>query len=58
MNLENIILSAVSQTEKGKYHLHDKYHVKNNANESIYKTETDSQMQETILWLPQGKGRG
>ena len=27
------------------------WNLKNNANESTYKTETDSQMQETILWL-------
>ena len=25
-------------------------------NELIYKTETDSQTQETNLWLPNGKG--
>ena len=27
-----------------------------NTNESIYKTETDSQTQKTNLWLPKGKG--
>ena len=27
-------------------------------NELIYKTEIDSQTQETNLWLPKGKGRG
>ena len=30
---------------------------KNNTNELNYKTETDSQTQETNLWLPKG-GRG
>ena len=27
-------------------------------NESIYKTETDSQTYKTNLWLPKGKGGG
>ena len=31
---------------------------KNNINEIIYKTETDSQMQKTHYWLPKGKGEG
>ena len=31
---------------------------KNNTNELIYKTETDSQTQKTNLWLPKGKGEG
>jgi len=31
--------------------------LKNNTNESIHKTETDSQTQKTNLWL-KGKGRG
>ena len=30
------------------------WNLKNNTNESIYKTETDSQ--KTNLWLPEGKG--
>ena len=30
--------------------------VKNDMNELIYKTETDSQTQETNVWLPKGKG--
>ena len=29
--------------------------LKYNANESTYKTETDSQTQKTNLWLPKGK---
>ena len=43
-DLENIILSEVSQTEKENlwYHLCVEYK-KNNTNESIYKTEIDSQ---------------
>ena len=32
--------------------------LKNDTNELIYKTETDSQIQKTSLWLPKGKGGG
>ena len=39
MDLQNIILSEVSHTEKDKY----MRNLKNNTNESMYKTETDSQ---------------
>ena len=47
MDLEIIILSEVSHTEKDKYH-YDIAHMQNlkkkkDANELIYKTETDSQ---------------
>ena len=31
---------------------------KNDKNELIYKTETDSQTSKTNLWLPKGKGGG
>ena len=31
---------------------------KNGTNELIYKTEIESQMQKTNLWLPDGKGEG
>ena len=30
----------------------------NDINELIYKTETDSQISKTNLWLPKGKGGG
>ena len=60
MDLEIIILSEVSQTEKDKYH--DTAYMwnlkKNDTNEIIYKTEIDSQKQKTNLWLPKGKGGG
>ena len=44
MDLENIILSEASQTEKDKYYMIPLIwgNLKNNTNESIYKTETDS----------------
>ena len=38
------------------YHLY--VESKNNVNEIIYKTETDSQMQKTHWWLPKGKREG
>ena len=31
------------------------WNLKNYTNESIYKTDTDSQTQKTNLWLPKGK---
>ena len=58
MDLEMIILSEVSQTEKDKYCITYMWNLKNNTNESIYKIKTDSQTQKTDLWLPKGKGRG
>ena len=60
MNLEIIILSEVSQTEKDKYHMISlmcgiqKY----NTNKLIYKTEIDSQTQKANLQLPKEKGVG
>ena len=57
MDLEIIILSEVNQTEKDipcdiTYMWNLK---KNDTNELIYKTKTDSQTQKTNLWLPRGK---
>ena len=45
MDLEIIILSEVSQTEKDKYSMFYLYveSTKNDTNELIYRTETDSQ---------------
>ena len=58
MDLEIIILSEVSQTEKHKYlkipFMCGSYK-RNDANELIYKTETDSR-QKINLWLPKSKG--
>ena len=58
MDLEIIILSEVSQTEKDKYHMISLICgiLKYDTNELIYKTETDSQTSKTNLWLPKGKG--
>ena len=56
MNLEIILLSEISWTEKDKYLIC--LILKNDTNEFIYKTETDSQSQRMNLWLPRGKGLG
>ena len=60
MDLEIIILSEVSQTEKDKYHMISLICgiLKNDTNELVYKTQTDSQTWKTNLWLPEGKGGG
>ena len=57
MDLEVIILSEVSQKEKDKYHNNIIYMqtLKNGTNELSYKTEINSQTQQTNLWLPKGK---
>ena len=33
------------------------WNLKNNTDYSVYRTETDSQTQETNLWLPKGRRR-
>ena len=40
------------------YRLYVESKKENNANESTYKTETDSRTQKTNLWFPKGKGTG
>ena len=56
MDLENIIPSEVSQTDKDRYFtVYLMWNLQNNANESIYKTETDMQTQKISLRLPKGK---
>ena len=39
MNLETIILSEVSQTQKDKYHITYMWNLQHNTNEHIYETE-------------------
>ena len=58
MDLEIIILSEVSQTERQSYDITYMWNLKNSTNELIYETETDSQTQKTNLWLPKGKAVG
>ena len=52
-----IILSEVRQRQIS-YDITFMWNLKNDINELIYKTETDSQTQKTNLWLPKGKGQG
>ena len=52
MDLEIFILS---QSEKDKYDITYMWNPKYGTNEPIYKTEIDSQIQKSHLWLPKGK---
>ena len=58
MDLEIIILSEVCQTKT----IYDITHmwtlIKNDINELIYKTETNSHISKTNLWLSKGKHAG
>ena len=47
-----------SQIETDKYMISLILESKSNTNESVHKTETDSQTQETILQLRKGEGTG
>ena len=56
MDLEIVILSEVSQTEKEKYCMISFIILKNGTNELIYKTETDSE-NDLIVTMGEGWGR-
>ena len=58
MDLEIVILSEVSQTEKYKYHMILLICgiLKNGTNELIYKTEMESEMQKQTYGYQGGKG--
>ena len=49
IQLETIILSEVSQKEKGKYHITSMWNLKYDRNEPVYKTETDSQTENRLV---------
>ena len=56
MQLKINILSEVSQKEKDiPYDITYMWNLKYDTNESIYKTETDSQTWRSDLWLPRGE---
>ena len=55
MDLKIIILSEVTRTRQISYDITYMWNLKNDTNELIYKTETDSQTSKTNLWLPKGK---
>ena len=58
MDLQIVILSEVSQTEKDKYHMILLICgiLKKGKNELIYETEIELQMQKTNLWLQGVRG--
>ena len=58
MDQEIIILSEVSQTEKDKCHITYMWNLKNDTNELIYKTETDSQHRKQTYGYHRGKTGG
>ena len=64
MDLESILLSEVSQTEKDKYLWYKLYveskkkMIKMNLYELKYKKEINSEAQKTNLWLPKRKRGG
>ena len=49
--------SEVSQRQMS-YNITYMWNIKNDKNELIYRTETDSWTLKTNLWLPKGKGSG
>ena len=54
MDLQSIL------SERERQMLYDVIYIwnlKNNTDESVYKTETESQTQKTNSWLPKGRGR-
>ena len=58
IELETLILSEVSQKEKGKYHrISHMWNLIYGTNEPIYRKEINSWTWRTDLWLPRGWGR-
>ena len=57
MDLEIIILSEVSQTERQIYDITYMWNLKYHTNEFIYKTEIGLQTSKTNLWLPKEGGK-
>ena len=55
MDPEIIILSELDRERHISYDIIYMWNLKNDTNELIYKTETDSETQKTNLWLPKGK---
>ena len=56
MDLEKIILSKVSQTEKLKYYIIYMWNLKSSKNESTNKTETESQAENKLMATKEEKG--
>ena len=56
MDLEKIILSEGSQTEKLKYYIIYMWNLKSSKNESTNKTETESQAENKLMATKEEKG--
>ena len=56
IQLEIIILSEVSQKEKGKYHITYMWNLKYDTNEPVYKTEADSQTENRLVVVKGKRG--
>ena len=55
---DTIVLSKVSQKDMVSHGIPYGWNLKYGANEFVYKTERDSQIQSTDPWLPRGRGGG
>ena len=55
MDLEIIILSEVSQTEKDKYYISLMYRIKNAIQMNLVAKEKQTQRHRKQAWLPKGK---
>ena len=51
-------MPAMDRNRQILYDITYVWNLKNNTNESVYKTETEWQAEKTNLWLPKGKGEG
>ena len=60
MDLVTTILSEVKSARERQisYNITYMWDLKNDTNEPIYKSETDSQTSKINFWLPNGKGEG
>ena len=59
MDLESIMLSEISQTEKNKYYMFTYvWNLKTKQTNKYNRTETDSQIQRTNLQLPEAREWG
>ena len=58
MTLEIIMLSEISQTERDKYHMISLYMWNLKHRTKKAKMKTDSQIQRTNGWLPEGREWG
>ena len=58
MDLENITLSEISQSEKDKYHMISLICESNEQNKLTNRIETDSKIQKTDWQLSEGRGDG